>query len=503
MKKYVMCLVVSFFASNTAIGADFRLIKAIKAQDARTVHHLIQEQVNVNEQLPDGATALQWAVHRDNPEFVELLIQAGAEVNIADQGGATPLWIASYNSNADMVKRLLEAGANPDAPISSGETPLMTASERGNLEIVNALLSQKADVNAREHLSGQTALMWAAAEGHHQITATLIDNGANVHVRSNAGFTALHFSSLNGSDESAQILVSMDAEINEISNDKMSPLLLAAASGHDKLTQYLLEHGANPAITDFRGYTALHYAALNKNMLESIRSLLASGADPNARLLNAESDHELQPVADLPFLKSPTRIVQKGARGATMPTGVTPVYVAAHSRNTPALRLLVENGGNINLASTETVYHVGGSGRRVNYIAGTTPLMAAAGVDKVTENFNPYSTAAEKEALETVKVAIELGADVNATNEYGMSALHGACFINADSIIEHLVINGADIDAKDVIGNTPISIAMDITIAGLGSNNYDVRPRRTSHSTIKLLTKLGATPLDKSGNYAR
>jgi ankyrin repeat protein len=503
MKKYVMCLVFSFFASNTAVGADFRLIKATKAQDARTVHQLIQEQVNVNEQLPDGATALHWAVHRDNLELVELLIQAGAEVNIADQGGATPLWIASYNSNADMVKRLLQAGANPDAPISSGETPLMTASERGNPEIVNALLSVKADVNAREHVSGQTALMWAVAEGHHRITATLIDNGANVHIRSKAGFTALHFASLNGSDESAQILVSMDAEINEISNDKMSPLLLAAASGHDKLTQYLLEHGANPAEKDFRGYTALHYAAMNKNMLESIRSLLASGADPNDRLLNADSEHELQPVDDLPFLKSPTRIVHKGARGATMPTGVTPVYIAAYSRNAPALRLLVENGGNIHLASTETVYHVGGSGRRVNYIAGTTPLMAAAGIDKITENFNAYSTTAEKEALETVKVAIELGADVNATNEYGLSALHGACFINADSIIEHLITNGADIDAKDVIGNTPISIAMDITIAGLGDNNYDVRPRRTSLSTINLLTKLGATPLDKSGIDAR
>ena len=166
------------------------------------------------------------------------------------------------------------------------------------------------------------------------------------------------------------------------------------------------------------------------------------------------------------------------------------------------MRLLFEGGAKLQLASKETVYYLGGSGRRVNYIAGTTPLMAAAGMDRVTDNWIGYPKDLENQALEAVKLAVELGADVNATNEYGMTALHAACFINADNIVEFLVKSGADIDAKDVFGQTPVSIASHVIVAALG-DYFDTRPRRSSPSTHALLMKLGATPLEQSGVVAR
>jgi ankyrin repeat protein len=502
MNKIVTTLVLLFTTNATVYGADLRFIEAAKENNAESVHLMLNERVNVNEQQADGATALHWAIHWDNLNLVEKLIQAHANVNIADENGATPIWVAASNGNADIVNILLEAGANPNAQLSTGETPLMTAAEIGSLDVVKTLLMAKADANARETQGGQTGLMWAVAEGHTDIARALIEDGANIHDRSKGGFTALHFASQNNTLESAQILMSMDADVNETSLDNSSPLLLAAAGGHDAVTQFLLELGADPSARDFKGYTALHYAAMRRQMLGSVRGLLAKGADPNAQISKVGADHELHPVPDLPFLKSPTRIVPAGTKGGTIPAGATPMYLAAQSRNPAAMRLLAENGADIELGSNESVYFLGGSGRRVNYIAGTTPLMAAAGMDRVITNWVEYPEVLEMQALEAVKVAIELGADVNATNEYGLTALHGASFINADPIIEFLVNNGADIDAKDRFGQTALSITNHVVVVGLG-DYFDVRPRRSSPSTTAVLMKLGATPLELSGVVAR
>lgn len=497
MNKIVIGLALSFVISTSATGGSGGFIDAARDQDLDRIRVLIKDGVNVNEQQPDGATALHWAVLHDNLDLLDLLIKSGANVNLADEGSATPLWVATYNSNSELVQRLLQAGANPNIALALGETPLMTAASIGNHEIVNALLSAKADVNVAESQKNQTALMWAVAEGHADIARVLIDHGADLRARSKGGYTPLLFASLNGKLESAEILVSMDVDVNEASNDETSPLLIAAAGSHDKLTQYLLEQGADPKARDFKGFTALHYAAMKRNMTGSVAALLAKGADPNARIVRAGADHEINPVPDLPFLKSAARIIDVDTRGGTYAVGATPLYLAAQQRNTDAIRLLSKNGADHDLRTSETVFFLGGSGRRVNYIAGSTPLMTAAGMDRVIDNWNGYPEELEMQALEAVQAAVELGGDVNATNEYGMTALHAASFIGADSIVEFLIKHGANPDAKDLFGQTPLSIAKQVITAGLGEN-FDVRPRRSNPELVSLLLNLGALPLEKS-----
>ena len=78
-----------------------------------------------------------------------------------------------------------------------------------------------------------------------------------------------------------------------------------------------------------------------------------------------------------------------------------------------------------------------------------------------------------------------------------MTALHAASFIGADSIVEFLIKHGANPDARDLFGQTPLSIAEQVITAGLGEN-FDVRPRLSNPELVSLLLNLGAIPLEKT-----
>src|ERR1700674_4140252 len=101
----------------TAAGADLRLVEAVKKRDLEAVRTLLKQHADVNARSGDGATALVWAAHFNNPEMVELLIGAGANVNAANDLGVTALWEACTNGNSVVGDRLLKAGANPNAAL--------------------------------------------------------------------------------------------------------------------------------------------------------------------------------------------------------------------------------------------------------------------------------------------------------------------------------------------------------------------------------------------------
>ena len=300
----VTALVLTTAASVAAQG-DLRLIEAAKRQDGQTARALLKQGIDVNATQGDGASALHWAVYRDDQALADLLLRAGADVNTANDLGATPLSLACANANGAMVKRLLAAGANPNTPVTpSGETPLITAAGSGSVDAVKALLAQGATVNAAETAHGQTALMWAAANGHPGVVQALVEGGADVNARSRidrmvvalmgqgeypsgveidgGGGTPLFFAARSGDLASARALIAAGADVHATTPTKTSVLVFAAHSGHGEVAAYLLEKGADPN-ADGSGYTALHAAVLRGD-LALVKALLASGADPNARL---------------------------------------------------------------------------------------------------------------------------------------------------------------------------------------------------------------------------
>jgi uncharacterized protein len=466
-------------ASLAAAGSDPGLLEAVQKGDKEAVRSLLQQQVDVNADQADGATALHWAAHRGDLETAELLIGAGADLNAADDYGATPLSLACANRNAAMVEKLLEAGADPNAKLLKGETALMTCSRTGSAKAVKSLLGKGADPNAREPWRWQTALMWAVAGKHSQVAGALIERGADVHARTRGGFTPLMFAAQQGDLESARILVAAGADVNEATPEYGSALVVAAASGREALAIFLLEQGADPKVADNHGITPLHHAVrkgfstltgirydahrvIPPDMPELVKALLAHGADPNARIKERLKMRDDRPPFDM--------------------SGATPFFLAAVATDAPLMRLLAANGADPLLVVEEE----------------TTPLMAAArGAcpgECASQGQNRRNPQWERSALEAVKAAVELGADVNAINHEGRTAMHIAAFTGADSIVQFLAEQGAQVDVPDYSGETPWTMASGI------SANFNIRGTYGTHkSTADLLLKLGAAPRGREG----
>ncbi len=521
-----MVLLLSITGFAAADRVDLRLVEAVQKRDKAAVRSLLTQHPDVNARQSDGATALHWAAHWDDLETADLLIRAGAKAGAANDYGVTPLSLACTNGSAAMVEKLLNAGANPNAALPSGETALMTCSRTGNVDAVRALVARGADVNARESEQGQTALMWAAAQKHPGVAKLLIEHRADFRARSKTGFTPLLFAARVGDIDTAKVLLESGADVNEATpaaapakpaapktvpdNSKnggaatppaaepqaggiagysfpasdrapggMSALLMATASGREALAIFLLEKGADPNAADSFGATALHYAmekgiaAINgisfanyvahvfrPSMSELVKALLEHGANPNVRLV-----------------KSPPL----GGRGGAGAVGATPYLLAAASGDASLMRLLASHGADPLVATKRKL----------------TPLMAASGVSRGQD----FTEEEKKTGLEAAKVAVELGSDVNAANEDGLTALHGASVNGANGIIQFLAEHGAKLDAKDKYQQTPLSIASGIRLPWIpkGEELGEIIQK----STEELLLKLGATPLSTPGYFTR
>ena len=466
-------MVVLAATACVAAANDLRLVDAVKTKDQQAVRSLLKQHVDVNTPQADGTTPLLWAAHWDDLETAGLLIRAGANVNAATDYGVTALSLACTNGSAAMVGQLLKAGANPNITLQrTGETPLMTCSRAGNAEAVTSLLEHGANANAKESWRGQTALMWAAEANHLEAAQALVKHGADVHARSNGGFTPLLFAARTGNVELARMLLSAGANINEPAPEDGPALVVASASGHEALSIFLLEQGAKPNVASSYGVTPLHFAMQKglfnlsaaeftfsllppPNMPELAKALLVHGADPNARIAKDYPNHTRAPF-----------------RQTAVPSvvGATPFFLAAAAGDVALMRLLKDAGADPLLGLK----------------AGTTPLMAAAGINRVQD----FPEGDDKNALEAVKLTLELGNDVNAVNAQGQTALHAAAFAGVNSIVQLLVDKGAKVNAKDRFGQTPWTIAE--AISPIVNNQGALRIHQ---STADLLLKLGATPI--------
>ncbi len=475
--------------------ADDSLAVAAMERDLDGVRQLLAERgADVNATGPYATPALHWLVRIEELELTERLLDAGADVNQRNGLGLAALSLAIENRDLDMVQLLLDRGADPKTPDAAGETPLMQAARSGSPGIVQALLAKDVEVDLREPHDQQTVLMLGVRSRSPEVVALLIAAGADVNaqtlpgeapsfslpenVRASHGVgvnwggfpphgsrgpiggakTPLLYATRQGDLETTKLLVAAGANIEQSDANGETPLLTAiinstvASNGpsteHLDVAYYLMEQGANINVSDWYGQTPL-WAAVDLRNLEVpgpvrdngidrdaaftlISTLLERGADPNARIQQV-----------MPVKRWVTRL---GNLSWVDVTGQTPFFRAAYSGDVATMNLLVGKGADPNLATFN----------------GTTPLMAAAGVNwTVSQTYDEGPEA----LLEAVKLAHELGNDVNAQNALGFAAVHGAANRGSDDIIRWLAANGAQLDITDKVGRDAVAWAHGVFLA--------------------------------------
>ena len=444
ISRFTFVTVVVTVTLAVAAPTSPPLIDAVKQADLEHIRALIAAGADVNTAGTDGTTALHWAVHRDDVGIGAALIAAGADVNRNNRFGAMPLALASENGSVAFIDMLLEAGANPNAATPEGETVLMTVARTGRAAAVQLLIDHGAKPNLAEGWREQTALMWAAAENNLAAVDVLLAGGANVQARSAGGFSPLMFAVRAGHKDMAALLIDAGASPEETLLDGTSVLVLAAKNGHYELGAFLLDAGADPDADD-QGWTALHEIKWtrrpnlgynnpppiitgNMSDLDFIRALASHGANLDTRM---------------------TKEPNNRYRNVLNRVGSTPFLLAAKAADVEMMRLLVELGADPLIPNED----------------GTTALMVAAGVGIWAVGESPGTNA---EALEAVKYALELGGDVTTIDDNGDTALHGAIIRGSEPLVRFLLDQGAELDALNEKGWTPLRIARGVFYSNTG-----------------------------------
>ncbi len=527
-------------AMMMAAPAVTSLVDAAESGDRATVLRLLGERgSNANAASPDGTTAIMWAAHNDDLALVQALIKAGADVKLKNQFGTSAITEAAIIGSAPIIDALLKAGADPNTKNPEGETPLMAVARSGKIDAAKRLLDAGADVNAKEAWGGQSAIMWAAAQSQPEMVKLLASRGADVNDHgmihqwerkviteprpkdmNKGGFTPLIYAAREGCVECAKALIEAKADPDLQDPDGLTALNMALLNQHYTVASYLIKAGADLDRWDLFGRSPVYMAADVSTLpvmgngavvtipsedavsaLDVARQLLEAGANPNIQLKR----------------RPPYRNVPQDRGGDTiLAQGATPLLRAARAGDAKFVELLLKHGALVDLPSKE----------------GVTPLMAAAGVEfgaRVTRGRNRT----DEGILATMKLLVDAGANVNAKSVieprggFGgrggggaapapdgaaaraqaavgagpgrrgsqmpspfavphQTALHGAAEHGFDKFIEFLVANGADLQAKDANGRTPLDVVKATT--GNGRGGAESFPK-----TVALLESLMAT----------
>ncbi|RLN86126.1 hypothetical protein BBJ28_00005151, partial [Nothophytophthora sp. Chile5] len=495
------------------------LYAAAEAGRWEDVERAVNDGADVNEAGPAGNTALMIATWKGNLPIMRLLLEHGAAAVISSRpttpwGEVTAMKIAAHSNRVDAARLLVEYGADVRQGPNADSSPLSTAAFYGNVEFLDFVLTQDPDT-VHTAIEGKTALWTAVNRGFVDAVSLLIKRGAIVDYENERGRTPLLDAAAKGDERmvnlllctiakergdpvvwpdttqaEARLLIEKNAPVDFMIQDGQTQLMLATrknqvdvmrslmAAEHDHMeaARLLLDAGAK---VDY-GYSVFGgplIAAAAGGLVEMLKLLLDHGAistmqdfPGNKALHHAASNGHLAAV----------RVLLEGARSSdvdvTNKQNWTPLIAAAARGNIEIVRLLIEKNADVNRKrrGDMTALHLAterGHAEMVDLL-----LSHGADVDaKNWERLTPLMMAATRGHEENVKLLLESNANVELTEgaertalalEFlqlrrsdGMRALHFAVKEGHYEVVSMLLSHGADVDAKNMKGRTPLMLA--------------------------------------------
>ncbi|KAK4159023.1 ankyrin repeat-containing domain protein [Cladorrhinum sp. PSN259] len=455
----------------------------------------------------EGWTALHLAVINGHTEVTEALVKRPA-IDASELNEA--LKLAAQRGSEQIVELLVYAGADINWKNDAGNTAVMFAVPRGHQEVVRVLIEQGADVDAKDS-QGNGLLHWAIR--YPETVRLLSDKGANVQARNHQGKTPLHWAAQEGQTETVQILLQSGSEINAKDKHGFTPLHSAALKGHHYTAKLLLENGANPSETDNNGWIPLHAALLNHhsstitllsqslpNPQETITDFATLLSQPHTKpilaslasqkspsntplstplLLAINSTHHSLLLSSLANLSSASEI------NSPDPVGTyTPLTLSCSLGLYQISETLLQNSASPNIPDKTGTYPI-------HYAAlnGDTALIelllsfdADAGATIPGSNSATALLLASQQWYPlTVDALIRQqaqGADIlNVPDQYGRTMLHYAAEQESGKALLRYAVTekGADVDAQDLWGRTPLFYAVEAAAERTGVVSLLVR----------------------------
>lgn len=451
-----------------SVAKEPAIVDAASHDDIDGVRALLHNG-QVNARASDRTVALIWASANHDLEMADLLLGAGADPDAVNDYGVGALDLAAASDDVPMIRRLLAAHANPNVARWSGETPLMLSARAGGVEAIDLLVAAKADPNHRER-HGQTALMWAAAAGRADAVRRLIAGGADP--RLTTPMVEVAYPPGRGDEAAAGATLSMGG---------WAPLHFAVQSGGVATVQALLDEGESIERRTQEGETPL-IISLYHHVLRAVKP-----------------PYDTEVVGDLPMAQF---LLDKGAdvNGASR-SGLTPlhaaVFIAAgkdrwsyaldedpnvtphNAEGEAAVRLLLDHGANPNLKLTDYLVLVpGGLNRHHAQYKNISPFLLAGAL---------YKDNVQRLMMDSGRI------DVRARDSDGATLLMQAAKLNIVATAQMLIAKGADVDAVDAKGRTALHFAAMQPLIGAVRPGYpDTFGPRGGGDMVQVLVAAGA-----------
>ena len=384
-------------------------------------------------------------------------------------GGPASLIPCDYNGTEDnYAHRIsyfnLQFLQKKELEIMEGDIALsIVHAENGDLESLKAMLDVDKELLYGKDWDDYTVLHAAAFEGQTDVVQYLLGKGADANEVDSDGITALMKAAVRGHIDVVKVLVEAGADIDATGNSDITAAWLAAGEGQHEVLKYLVGKGASVHVKRSDGVTPLMNACTGTGPGQfEVIQILMSEYNGESEWINAQT-------------------VDDGL------TALIRLSETPGSETLPSIKLLVENGADVNIASslygysalmmaaangyTETVEYLLSKGANVNHQT------------KVDQSF-ALMYAATSGHIDIVKLLIDAGADVNLKYGAGGTVLSESALTSSIEIIDILLAAGADASAQDDLGVTALMMAA-------SSGNQDICERLidSNGSSIEYINK--------------